>query len=250
VKGPRGRGLVSVVLVACGRPLMTDALTRLIGAQEDDGVYPAIGPVDADDAVRACRRHHPDVVLLDVDGDVPSRTLDLISRIKGAAPRTKVLALLGGPEDGELFILDFIEAGADGFVDRSDRVDDVLGSITAAAEGVLVLPDNQVVNVLHRAARERDSMRRALELAKSLTQRETEILRLMARALTNDAIAAELHVSVRTVATHVQNVYRKMGVHSRIEALAVATAAGLASLEEAQSSLLEIGAEASSSASL
>ena len=223
---------VSIVLVAPGRRLLLETLGRVIRLQHASTIRILAGPIEtADGAIAACRRRRPDLVVLDADGDAPSGTLDLIERIKRTVP-TKVLLILASPDDRELFILDFIEAGADAFLDRSLALDEVVRSIRAAAEGDLVLPDSEVVGVLHRAARERDAMRRALELTRSLTQRETEVLQLMAHALTNDAIAAELHVSGHTVATHVQNLYRKMGVHSRLEAVAIATRVGIASLEE------------------
>ena len=227
--GSRGRrSAPSLLIVSSGRRLLAEALAHVVRGDPGLGLSLASDPVhDAQAAVRASARTRPDLILLDTDGDSPSRTVDLIHRLKRATPRVTVLVLFAHGDDRQLLILDYIEGGADGFVDRGHGLDQVLGSLRAAADGAVVLPQPDVVEVLRRAARERDVTWRAADLLRSLTEREREILELMPSGMSNEAIADELHVSVRTIATHLQNVYRKMGVHSRLEAVAVADRLGL-----------------------
>jgi DNA-binding NarL/FixJ family response regulator len=221
----------SLLLVSGGRRLLVEALAAVVRSEPAAGLRLRAEPVhDVVDAVRVCGRTHPDVVVIDVDGMSPSRTIDLVERMKARSPRSRIWILFASANDRDRLILDCEKAGADGFLDRSSTIDVLLGSLRMT-ERVQVLPDGDVSDVLRRVARDRDGMRKAVDLSRSLTEREMEILGLMARALGNEAIAKELHVSARTVAAHVQNIYRKMGVHSRLQAVAMANRKGVTRLE-------------------
>ena len=207
---------------------MSDALADVLRNDPDIGIRLVCDPVhDGPAALREARRKRPDLVLLDVDGDSPPHTIEMLAQLKRASPSTTVLVIFANGDDDEPFILDYLEGGADGFLDRAHGLDQVLDSLRAAAEGALVLPQSDVVEVLRRAAREREATWRAVDLVRSLTEREREILALMPTGMSNESIAEELHVSTRTIATHMQNIYRKMDVHSRLEAVAMATRRGL-----------------------
>lgn len=229
----RGRVPPSLLLASSGRKLLVEALDRLLRNGPEARFGLPVGPIhDREELVRIAGRRRPDLILLDVDGGSPSQTIDTVRRVKAASPETTLLILFTSREDHELKILDYVDAGADGFLDRATSLDGVVEGLVAGVEGGLLVSESEVVDILRRAARDRDSTRRAGDLVRSLSPRELEVLGLIAEGLGNDEIAERLHVSVRTVATHVQNCYRKMRVHSRAEAVATANRFGLAAVGE------------------
>jgi len=223
-----GRRSTTLLLASSGRRLLVESLAMAV-ADVEHGSLVAIGDPahDAASLVRACRASRPDLVLLDIDGGSPSRTMVLIGQAKRASPQTKLLLLLGTRTDRELLLLDYVGAGADGFLDRSSGLREVVDALCEAAIGRVIVIEQDVVQVLRRGADERDTVRRSSGLLRALTDREVEVLRLIADGLGNDDIATRLRISARTVATHAQNVYRKIDAHSRAEAVAIANRTGL-----------------------
>jgi DNA-binding NarL/FixJ family response regulator len=229
----RNRGPASLVLASTRRRLLTDALGRALRLENafdfDDAKHVTHG---ADASARICQSVCPDVLLLDTDGESPSTTIGILRRLKGASPNTKILLLVAShPEEDALF-LDYIEAGVDGFLEQSAPFEEITARLRAAAAGASVFPEGNVAELLRKAARERVASRQAADNLRSLTNRELEILRLIGDGLGNDEIAVTLHISGHTVASHIQNLYRKMGVHSRAQAVAVANRIGLLRIHE------------------
>jgi DNA-binding NarL/FixJ family response regulator len=165
--------------------------------------------------------------LLTVDGASPSTAIDVVRRVKAASGGTKIVLVLPSPADREALLLDYLEAGADGFLDREATFDELTEGLRAAADGDLVVPEDDVVLALRNAARGRDAVRRGAEMIGALTEREREILDHVVDGFGNDEIARRLHISARTVASHIQNLYRKLNVHSRLQAVAVARRYGI-----------------------
>jgi len=212
--------------------LLADALgraLRLDDAFDFDHTERVVHGADA--SARICESVRPDVLLLDPDGEPPTATFGVLRRVKAVSPDTKILLLVPSRNEDALTV-DYIEAGADGFVDRAESFDDVVNRLRAAAAGATVISQGEVVGVLRKAAREREVTRRVAERLRALTDRELEILRLIGDGLSNDDIAASLHISAHTVATHIQNLFRKMDVHSRAQAVAVANKTGSLRIDE------------------
>jgi len=225
-RAPAGPTAPTVLIGSSGRRLLVESLARALGGPGP--ICPLGDPIhDPAALVRAARATRPDLLVLDVDGGSPSRTMSLVERLKRAAPKTRVLLLLGTRTDRELLLLDYVRAGADGFLDRSSGLADVVDELCEAAVGRVLVIDQDVVRVLRRAAEDREATRRTSSLLRALTDRELEVLRLIAEGLGNDDIGARLRISSRTVATHAQNVYRKIDAHSRAEAVAIANRTGL-----------------------
>jgi DNA-binding NarL/FixJ family response regulator len=115
-----------------------------------------------------------------------------------------------------------VEAGASGFLSKETALSEIVGSVRLAYQGETLMEPEEVRRVLrhlrHRRTQEADEKQRV----DRLTPRETEILQLMAQGLPTDEIAAQLGVSPYTLRTHVQNILTKLGVHSKLEALAFA----------------------------
>jgi DNA-binding NarL/FixJ family response regulator len=229
----RNRRPASLVLASTRRRLLIDALGRAFRLEHafdfDVSEHVTHG---ADASARICESVCPDVLLLDTDGESPSTTIGILRRLKGASPNTRILLLVAShPEEYALF-LDYIEAGADGLLEQSAPFEEITAGLRAAAAGANVFPEGDVAELLRRAARERVAFQQVADSLRSLTNRELEILRLVGDGLGNDEIAVVLHISGHTVASHIQNVYRKMGVHSRAQAVAGANRIGLLRMDE------------------
>ena len=160
----------------------------------------------------------PDVVLLDhrlPDGDGVAAIADL----RRVAPDARFVVLTASTADHVLVAA--IEAGASGFVSKTRDLGDVTQAVRAAAAGESVISPEMLARLLPRL--------RATEPQPhdSLTEREREVLTLLAEGLSNAAIADRLVVSVHTVRNHVANLSAKLGAHSKLEALAIAVREGL-----------------------
>ena len=159
----------------------------------------------------------PDVVLLDhrlPDGD----GVGAIAGLHAIRPSAKIVVLTATTSDRILVAA--MEAGAAGFIAKTQRLDDVLDGVRAAAQGESVVSATLLTRLLPRLHRQGGA-------AAELTEREREILDLLATGLSNADIAQELTISVHTVRNHVANLSAKLGAHSKLEVLAIAVRRGL-----------------------
>jgi DNA-binding NarL/FixJ family response regulator len=160
----------------------------------------------------------PDVVLLDhrlPDGDGVSAIADL-HRIR---PSAQVVVLTATTSDRVLVAA--MEAGAAGFIAKTQRLDDVIDGVRAAAQGESVVSAKLLTRLLPRLHRQAGGG------GADLTEREREILDLLATGLSNADIARQLTISVHTVRNHVANLSAKLGAHSKLEVLSIAVREGL-----------------------
>jgi DNA-binding NarL/FixJ family response regulator len=160
----------------------------------------------------------PDVVLLDhrlPDGD----GVGAIAEFHRIRPSAKIVVLTATTSDRLLVAA--MEAGAAGFIAKTQRLDDVIDGVRAAAHGESVVSATLLTRLLPRLRRQGGSGRA------ELTEREREILDLLARGLSNADIAQQLTISVHTVRNHVANLSAKLGAHSKLEVLSIAVREGL-----------------------
>ncbi|MGH2379162.1 MAG: response regulator [Candidatus Limnocylindria bacterium] len=166
-------------------------------------------------AVSIARTSSPDVILLDYH--LPGYdAADLIPRLRQLSPDARIVVLTSDTSDATL--MRGLRAGVDGYLTKERALDDVLEALRAVAAGDRYLTDEQVART------------RALSgegTGEALTDRELEVLRLLARGKESQAIADELTISANTVRTHLQNIFSKLGVHSKLEAVTAANARGL-----------------------
>jgi DNA-binding NarL/FixJ family response regulator len=170
------------------------------------------------DAQRLMQTTAPDVVLLDhrlPDGDGVPRIGDL----HGIRPTAKIVVLTATTSDRVLVAA--MEAGAAGFIAKTQRLDDVIAGVRAAAQGESVVSAKLLTRLLPRLQRQSGGG------GTELSEREREILDLLAKGLSNADIAGELTISVHTVRNHVANLSAKLGAHSKLEVLAIAVREGL-----------------------
>lgn len=207
-------------LVICDdHRLLTDALVSIIST--DPGIRLLADPVDnGPDAVALCDRHQPDVVMMDIELNGPMSGIDATRRIRTVSPNSQVVVVSGHPR--RTVMVEAIEAGAAGFLDKHTAIDDLLDTVKAAAAGEIVVDPVQLTKLLPELAAERRTTEEAHWRVSRLTPREREILQLMAEGCRNDTIASRLYISTPTVRTHAQNILSKLGVHSQLEAVALA----------------------------
>src|SRR4249920_3162847 len=214
-----------VSLLLCDdHKVLTDALATVVGL--DDGLELVAAPVHtAEEAITLTEEHLPDVVLMDIvfkGGGMSG--IEATRRIKEISPATKVVIMTAHDEDR--LLVEAVEAGASGFLSKDEAAEDLLAAARSAAEGEVLIDPTTLTRLLAQVSHEREQERDALRLLGDLTDREREILQLLARGKRNDDIAKELFISPQTVQTHVRNILGKLRVHSKLEAVAFAVRHG------------------------
>jgi DNA-binding NarL/FixJ family response regulator len=178
---------------------------------------------DGAGAVRRAAATRPDVIVLDLHlPDMPG--VDVIRGLLSSCSRVLVLSASGDQQD----VLDAIKAGATGYLVKSAAREDFLAAVGRTAAGDAVFTPGLAGLVLGEYRRLAEASRAPDgALAPALTDRETEVLRLVAKGLAYRQIAQRLVLSHRTVQNHVQNTLRKLQLHNRVELVRYAIEQGL-----------------------
>ncbi len=213
--------MIRVVLVD-DHALVRSGLRRLLEAEEDIQVEDEGGT--ADDGVRLARLHKPDVILLDVG--LPGRSgLEVVAEIIDAAPATRVLVL--SAEDSAATVRAAFAGGASGYLLKEAADRELVTAVRDVAGG-----ERYVDAALGARLAASEVQARSLAAADPLSDREREVLRLLALGHTNQEIAKMLVISVRTAETHRANIMQKLRFTTRAELVRHALRQGL--LEEGE----------------
>lgn len=209
---------VTSVLIADDHEVVLKGLSSLFA---DSGVSICGEASTEDEAVRQARKLKPDVVLLDVRfGDADG--LDVVKRIRTAAPSTKVVML--SAFDNPTYVARAVAAGAHDYLLKTISRADLIAAVTSAAAGEHATRAGE----LRRVAGQMTRREKQAVAGVPLTPRETQVLRLVAMGLSNQEIADSLEISIETVKEHVQNLLRKLGLGDRTQAAVWALRHGLA----------------------
>ena len=177
---------------------------------------------DGAEAVEKAAESLPDVVLMDIR--MPrSSGIEACRAMKEAAPSAKIVILTISDEEEDLF--EAIRAGASGYLLKDIPLDEVADAVRAVHGGQSLINPSMAGKLLTEFATlaNRDNEERAQEVpAPRLTEREMQVLKLVARGMNNRDIAKELFISENTVKNHVRNILEKLQIHSRMEAVMVA----------------------------
>ena len=211
------------VLLADDQDLVRAGFRALLDAQDDIEVVAEAA--DGDEAVQLAHRHRPDVVLMDIrmpgtDGLAATRTITADERLSGV--RVVILTTFELDE----YVFEAIRAGASGFLVKNTKPVELLQAVRAVAAGDALLSPSVTRRLIREfAARTREAPRPpALD---TLTEREREVMALVAEGLTNDEIAERLVVSPLTAKTHVSRSMVKLGARDRIQLVVFAYESGL-----------------------
>ena len=212
------------LLICDDHKILTDALAMVV--ELDDQLTLVAPPVHAaEEAIALAEEVLPDVVLMDIvfkGGGMSG--IEATRKIKEASPSTKVVVMTA--LDDDRLLVEAVEAGASGFLSKDEAAQEVLAAAKAAADGEVLIDPTTLTRLLAQVAREREAQRDALKLLNDLTEREREILQLLAEGKRNDDIAKQLFISPQTVQTHVRNILGKLRVHSKLEAVSFAVKNG------------------------
>ena len=195
--------------------------------EEDPEIVVVAEAGDGGEAIRLAGEHRPDVVVLDIQ--MPRVTgIEATRQIKAAYPDVRVLILTAYEDDPYVFAL--LRAGADGYLLKSADPDELVRAVKATAAGGKVLDPAVAGRVVAQMTAGRPAA--ASEQVEPLSERELDVLRLAGQGLTNKAIGLDLGISDRTVQGHLANIYGKLGVSSRTEAVTTALKLGWIVLED------------------
>jgi len=212
------------VVIADDHAIVRDGIRALLAAAEDIEVVGEAA--DGAEAIEACRRLRPDLVVMDIA--MPGLGgLEATLQIRKELPDVKVLVLTQY-EDRE-YIRRFLKLGVAGYVLKKRAGAELVAAVRAAARGGLVLdPD-----VAREAMRERDgsAASRAADPYDSLTDREKQVLKLVAEGRSNKEVAELLDISVKTAMSHRERIMEKLDLHSRTDLIRFALRLGVIRVE-------------------
>jgi len=209
------------IVIAEDHTILREGLNALLSSQSDLKVVGEAG--DGLEAIRCVRNHSPDMVLLDLS--MPRMTgLDAIKAIKKANAQTKIIVLT--VHRAEEYLLATLRAGADGYVLKEAHSTELLTAIRHVLAGRQYLSPSIPGTMIERLleGEKASTIRSAWE---TLTQREREILKLVAEGYRNKEIADLLCISVKTVEKHRANLMEKLDLHDAASLTALAAEKGL-----------------------
>ena len=214
------------VLLAEDHLITRQGMCRLLG---DDSGLTVIGEAgDGEEAVQMTAEMHPDVVIMDIA--MPKLNgIEATRQIKLICPDTAVLILSAYADDEYVFGL--VEVGAAGYLLKTASGDELTHAIQAVYKGEPVL-DPMIARKVMNYFKFPGKVRGLERPSEHLSDRETDVIKLAARGMTNKDIAEKLHLSNRTVEGHLRTIFNKLGVGSRTEAVLYGLRKGWLTLEE------------------
>lgn len=214
------------VLLADDEQLVRSGLRLILQAEDDIEVVGEAG--DGREAVELTRRLDPQVVLMDVQMPLMNgieATREIVALGREESSRVLILTTF----DLDEYVYEGLKAGAAGFLLKRTPADELVAGIrvVAAGDGLIAPSVTRRLIEQFRAREEHAAPARDLSALDDLTDREREVLVLVARGLTNGEIAGQLFLSEGTVKTHVKRIFAKLALHDRAQAVIIAYEAGL-----------------------
>jgi NarL family two-component system response regulator LiaR len=208
------------VLLVDDHEMVRIGLAAVLGTEEGIEVVGEAG--SGEEGIRLAQEYNPDVVLMDLvmegmDG------IETTKRLLKLYPDCKVIVLTSYLDDEKMYPV--IEAGAFSYLLKTSRASEVADAIRAAARGQSVLESQVASKMMNRF---RNNAKGEVPAYKELTEREMEVLKLLAQGKSNQDIADQLIIGIKTVKFHVTNILAKLGVEDRTQAAIYAYKNGLA----------------------
>jgi DNA-binding NarL/FixJ family response regulator len=209
------------VLIVDDHDLFRTGLRNLL---EEQGIQVVGEAAAGNEAVRAVRELAPDVVVMDLN--MPGMSgVEATRHITGVAPLTRVLVLTISDQDSD--VLDAILAGACGYLLKDSSIQELMAGIRAASVGESLISPHIAAKVLQRVRSTSTVPAIAETIRAELSDREIEVLKLIANGKDNAQIAGELHISPKTVKNHISNILMKLQIDNRIQAAVYAVKSGI-----------------------
>ena len=211
------------LILADDHSLVRKGVEALLSTEE--GMTVIGSAADGEEAVREVARLNPDVILLDLQ--MPRKSgIEAIAEIKEQDPQARILVLTSFSDDEKVFAA--IKAGAMGYILKDASPQELIAAIRNVHEGKSSLDPSIALKVI----RELNKPSALPPTSEPLTERELEILQLLARGLSNQQIAEELVISERTARTHISNILAKLHLANRTQAALYALRQGIARLDD------------------
>ncbi len=211
------------VLLVDDHDLFRTGLRNLL--EQEGGVQVAGEAPNGAEAVRLVRELAPDVVVMDLN--MPSMSgVEATRHITALSPLTRVIVLTISDEDSD--VLDAIVAGACGYLLKDSSISEVMAGIHAAAANQSLISPTIASKVLQRVRATTEDAEMADTIRAELSDRELQVLKLIANGQDNAQIAAELVISPKTVKNHISNILMKLQIQNRIQAAVYAVRSGIA----------------------
>lgn len=207
------------VVLADDHAVVRQGIRRFL--EEDETIRVVAEASDGAEAVRLVEEHRPDVAVLDIRMPQVSG-VEAARRIKSGSPEVRVLILTAYDDDPYVFAL--LEAGADGYVLKTASASELVSAVRTVDRGESALSPEIASKVVRQATSGKP--RGAADQVEPLTPREIDVLRLVARGMTNREVGHQLGISHRTVQGHLASIYDKLDASSRTEAVTVALKRG------------------------
>ncbi len=212
------------VLVVDDQELFRRGLTMLLAVEPGLEVVGEAG--DGIEGVALAETAAPDVILLDVR--MPKQSgIEACLAIKEAVPSTKIIILTVSDEEADLY--EAVKSGASGYLLKDSSIEEVAQAIRVVADGQSLISPSMAIKLIDEF-KQMSRPERDTGPALRLTERELDVLRLVAQGLSNKEIAARLFISENTVKNHVRNMLEKLQLHSRMEAVMYAVRENLLEL--------------------
>ena len=209
------------VLIVDDHDLFRTGLRNLL---EEQGVQIVGEAATGENAIRIVRELAPDVVVMDLN--MPGiGGVDATRHITSIAPLTRVVMLTISDQDSD--VMDAILAGACGYLLKDSSIQELIAGIESAARGESMISPNIAAKVLQRVRATSTQPEIANTIRAELSDREIEVLKLIANGKDNAVIAAELHISPKTVKNHISNILMKLQIDNRIQAAVYAVRSGI-----------------------
>src|ERR671932_1345229 len=209
------------VLIVDDHDLFRSGLRNLL---EDEGVTIVGEAAAGQEALRIVRELAPDVVVMDLN--MPGMGgVEATRHIASIAPLTRVVMLTISDQDSD--VMDAILAGACGYLLKDSSIQELISGIASAARGESLISPNIAAKVLQRVRATSERPEIADTIRAELSDREIEVLKLIANGKDNAVIAAELHISPKTVKNHISNILMKLQIDNRIQAAVYAVRSGI-----------------------
>jgi two-component system NarL family response regulator len=201
----------------------------LLVLESEDGIEVVGEAEDGEEAVRKAEELAPDVVLMDVRMPRVSG-IEATQRLAESLPTTRIIVLTVSDEEDDLY--EAIKAGATGYLLKEISIEEVADAVRAVMQGqTLISPSMASKLIAEFANLSKVASQRSSVPAPRLTDRELDVLRLVAQGLTNREVAEQLYIAENTVKNHVRNILEKLHLHSRMEAVLYAVREKLFELE-------------------